>query len=156
MSLNKIVADAIDANEAEGVINRHSAINLAVPQVLADGELTEMCVRGHLSKVIASSCKRRARELAEKDSGQSSMFGLRDAHVLDHGEGVIKRTEALTREEFRGIIRIRQDQVVADFAYLKRLRDAEMETRAIWDRNPNWTWGQVEAAYARQTAKAAA
>jgi hypothetical protein len=136
MSLNKIVADAIDANEAEGVINRHSAINQAVPQVLADEDMTEMCVRSHLSKVIATNCKKRARELAEADSSQSSMFGLRDAHVLDHGEGVIKRTEALTREEFRGIIRIRQDQVVADMAYLKRL-------------------GEVEKAYARQTARAA-
>jgi hypothetical protein len=155
MSLSKIVAEAIDANEVEGVINRHSAINLAVPQVLADGEMTEMCVRSHLSKVIATSCKKRARELAEKDSGQSSMFGLRDAHVLDHGEGVIKRTEALTREEFLGIIRVRQDQVVAAMAYLKRLRDAERETRAVWDRYPTWTWGQVETAYARKTAKAA-
>ncbi|MBB4857174.1 hypothetical protein HNO88_000481 [Novosphingobium chloroacetimidivorans] len=155
MSLNKIVAEAIDANESAGVINRHNAINLAVPKVLADEEMTEMCVRSHLSKVMASTCKKRARELAATSAAQSSLFGLHDAHVLDHGEGIIKRTEALTRDEFRGIIRVRQEQVTADMAYLKRLRDAELETRAIWDRNPNWTWGQVEAAYARKDAKAA-
>jgi hypothetical protein len=155
MSLSKIIAEVIDVNEVDGIINRHSAINLAVPQVLADEELTEMCVRSHLSKAIASSCKKRVREASEANSAQCSMFGLRDTHVLDDGEGAIKHTEALTRDEFRGIIRIRQDQVTADLAYLKRLRDAEMETRSIWDRHPRWTWGQVEAEYARHNAKAA-
>ncbi|MBB4858282.1 hypothetical protein HNO88_001601 [Novosphingobium chloroacetimidivorans] len=155
MSLNKIVADAIEANEAAGVIDRHNAINAAMPQILADEELTEMCVRSHLSKVIASNVKKRRRERGKTTLEQNNLFGLMDAHPIGDSEGFIKRTEALTRAEFREIIRIRQDQVTADLTYLKRLRDAELETRAVWDRHPDWTWGQVEAEYSRQHAKAA-
>lgn len=155
MSLNKIISEAIEAHESDGVIDRHSAINTAVPQVLADGEMTEMCVRSHLSKAIASSCKRRVKEAAEANPLQIGLFGLRDVHVLDNGEGNIKHTDALSRIEFHGIIRVREQQVNADLAYLKKLRTAEMETRAIWDRHPDWKWGEVEREYARRHPKAA-
>ena len=155
MSLNKIVAEVTDANDTDGVINRHAAINAAVPQVLADKELTEMCVRGHVSKLIASNVKSRIKERAKADTGQSSFFGLRDHHVIDDGEGQIKHTSILSRMEFVGLIRLRQDQVNADLAYLTKLRAAERDTREIWDRHPDWTWGQVEAEHARRHARAA-
>jgi len=155
MSLNKIVAEATEAHDANGVIDRAAAITDAVPKVLADKELTEMCVRGHVSKLIASNVKSRMKERVQADPRQSSFFGLRDHHVVDDGEGQIKHTSILTRIEFVGLIKLRQDQVNADLAYLAKLRAAERDTREIWDRHPDWTWGQVEADHARRHARAA-
>lgn len=156
MSLNKIIADATEANEVDGVINRHAAINDAVPQILADADMTEMCVRGHASKMIANNVRSRKRDRDGTDNRQTSFFGLRDDHVLpDDGEGQIKRTSALSRPEFASLISVRQQQVNADLAYLSKLRDAEMQTRAIWDRHPDWTWGQVEAEFALTHSRAA-
>lgn len=155
MSLNKIVADATEAHDQDGVIDRHAAINVVVPQVLADQELTEMCVRGHISKLIASNVKSRIKERAKTIPGQTSFFGLREHHVVDDGEGQIKHTSILSRIEFVGLIKLRQDQVTADLAYLEKLRIAERGTRDIWDRHPDWTWGQVEAEHARRLSRAA-
>ncbi len=150
MSLNKIIAEVTDANEKDGVINRHAAINDAVPQIIADKEMVEMCVRGHVSKLIATNVRNRKRDESKLDGRQSSFFKLRDDHILPDGEGVIKRTEALTRIEFESLIRLRQDQVNADQAYLMKLREAARVTRPIWNQHPDWLWGQVEDAYARQ------
>lgn len=155
MSLSRIISDAIEANEADGTINRQGAINVAVPLILADEELTEMCVRGHTSKLITSSSKKRTRESANASPEQIGLFGLRDRYTLENEEGNIKRTEALTRSEFKSIIALRQNQVNADLAHLDRLRRAEFETQAIWDAHPDWTWGNVEAEYSRTQAKRA-
>lgn len=157
MSLHKVIAEAIEANESDGTINRQGAISIAVPQVLADEEMTEMCVRGHISKLITSSSKKRAKEAADRSAfpEQASLFGLRDSYVLGDEDGNIKRTEALTRIEFESIIQVRQRQVNADLVHLGRLQDAARVTRAIWDAHPDWVWGQVEAEYTRVKAKAA-
>lgn len=155
MSLGKIVAEAIEANEAEGTINRQGAISAAVPQVLADEEMTEMCVRGHLSKLITSSSRKRNREAAEADPCQIGLFGLRDSYVLGDEEGNIKRTESLSRIEFESIIRVRQKSVNDDIIHLNRLQEAARVTRPIWDEHPDWSWGQVEAEYARSQSRAA-
>ena len=156
MSLNKIIADVTEANEDGGVINRHAAINDAVPQILADAEMTDMCVRGHVSRMIATNVRSRKRDASNTSLAQQSLFGLRDDHVLpDDGEGIIKRTSALSRPEFESLITLRQKQVNADLAYLMKLRDAARHTSTIWDRHPDWTWGQVENEYARLNARAA-
>jgi hypothetical protein len=154
MSLTKIVAEVTDAHEQDGVIDRHSAINEAVPRVLADTELTTTCVRAHLSRMIATNAKARTREMAAAEPRQGSIFGLRDVHVVDDGEGKIKHTRALNRVEFAGLISVRQKQVQDDLQYLNRLRDAAAKTTRIWDAHPDWTWGQVEDAYSRHRAAA--
>ena len=154
MSLTKIVAEVTDAHEQNGVINRHGAITEAVPRVLADPDLTETCVRGHLSRMIATNAKARTREMAAAEPRQESIFGLREVHVLDDGEGNIKHTRALSRFEFFGLINVRQKQVADDLKYLNRLRDAAAKTTRLWDAHPDWTWGQIEDAYARHRAAA--
>ncbi|AHE55885.1 hypothetical protein [Sphingomonas sanxanigenens] len=154
MSLNKIITEATEAHEVDGVINRQAAINTVVPQVLADQEMTELCVRSHVSKAIASNVRSRSRASAHADPREMSFFGLDDRHVIDGEENDakrasdLKRTEALTRIEFAGLIRRRQESVNADLAYLAKLRNAERVTRDIWDRHPDWRWGEVERAHA--------
>lgn len=149
MSLTKIVAEVTEAHEVEGVINRHEAINDAVPRVLADSDLTETCVRSHLSRMIATNAKARTRERSSANDKQIGLFGLRDAYVLTDGEGSIKLTRALSRIEFAALIKVRQQQVDADIAHLDRLRAAALETSPIWNAHPDWCWGQVEDAYSR-------
>ena len=153
-SLSKIVSDVTDAHETNGVINRQAAIDEALPRVMADEEMATSCVRAHLSRLIATNAKSRVRDAAAADSRQSSMFGLQPAHVIDDGEGSIKQTRALSRLEFASLIRVRQESVEADIAYLDKLRKASTATSKLWDRHPQWTWGQVEDAYARQQAAA--
>ena len=149
MSLNKIISEAIDANEDTVGINRHGAIEVAVPLVMADPDLTETCVRGHVSRLITSNAKRRASEASSGDSRQTHLFGLNEMHVLDDEGHTIKRTRQLSRLEFMGLIRIRQEKVDQDLAYLGKLREAARETGTLWDRHPDWTWGDIEDAYAR-------
>ena len=55
----------------------------------------------------------------------------------------------MSRIEFQGLIKLRERQVEDDLTYLARLKFAADETGFIWDRHPNWSWGQVEDAYAR-------
>ncbi len=149
MSLNKIIAEVTDANDEDGVINRHAAVNDAVPLVLADKELNELCVRSYLSRIIADNSRKRRRAFAEDDVRQASFFGLREHHVVaDDAEGQIKHTSALSRPEFDGLIIVRQNQVTADLAYLSKLREARRLTADIWSLPPDWTWGEVETAFA--------
>lgn len=149
MSLNRIISDAVEAHEHDGVINRHAAITDTVPLILADAEMTETCVRGHVSRLITKSAKARAAASANNDPAQLSIFGLNEMHILDDGEGTIKRTRQLSRLEFAGLIRVRQVKVEQDLAYLAKLREAFTVTSKIWDQHPTWSWGEVEDAYAR-------
>lgn len=149
LSLNKIVDEAVGANQTDTGYDRQGAVNTATPRVLADPDLTKHCVQSHLTRLATNLMKSRRKANAEAGPHQSSFFGLRDTHVItDDEEQPMKFTTALTREEFDAIIVLRQNQVTADIAYLTKLREARRLTTDIWNRHPDWTWGQVEAAYA--------
>lgn len=156
MSLAEIVADVSTKFEKEGVFDRDAAINAALPRVLAESYTVEQIVRQHISKAIKQRLTR-ALDVAMKAFGskQPSLFELHPAHILQGAEGVIKSTASLSRIEFMGLIKVRERQVKDDLTYLARLKFAADECAPIWDKNPSWTWGQVEDAYRRRMQKAA-
>ncbi len=150
MSIAEIVADVTAKHERGGVLNREAAVEDALPQVLADSFAVETIVRQDLARRIKQhAVKVKDAAMNSFATGQRSLFDLRPAHVLGGEEGVIKSTRTLNRVEFHGLIKVRQRQVEDDLSYLARLRHAADETSAIWDRHPDWLWGEVEDAYRR-------
>ena len=150
MSLAQIIADAANHNVKEGICDRDAAIAEALPQVLADPLIVDSIVRSDLSKRLKQHLvKVRDAAIRDFDDGQGQLFGLRPAHVLAGAEGIIKSTAAMSRIEFAGLIKMREQQITDDLAYLARLKFAQDETALIWDNHPDWSWGQVQSAYAR-------
>jgi len=150
MSLAEIIADVASHHQKEGVFDRDAAIEEALPRVMADPHSVESIVRSALGQRIKQHwVKVQDAAMQSFASGQMDMFGLRHAHVLAGDENIIKSTRAMTRIEFTGLIKLRQQQVNDDTAYLDRLKFAADETAMIWDRHPNWSWGQVQDAYGR-------
>jgi hypothetical protein len=149
MSISEIVAKATSNHESGGIVDRDAAIAEALPQVLGDPLAVETIVRQDLARRIKQHLCRVRDDAIQTFNGQGDLFGLRPAHALAGDEGIIKSTRALTRIEFAGLIKMRERQVEDDMSYLARLRFAADETGLIWDRHPNWTWGQVEDAYRR-------
>ena len=148
MSLAEIVADVATKHEKGGIVDRDAAVTEALPRVMAEPIMVEQIVRRHLSNSIKQHLtKVRDAAIANFGSRQISFFELRPAHVLAGDDGIIKSTRALTRIEFQGLIKVRERQTQDDLNYLARLKHAADETGLIWDRHPNWTWGQVEDCY---------
>lgn len=155
MSLAEIVADVATKHENAGIVDRDAAVQDALPRVMAEPFTVEQIVRRHLSQSIKQHLtKVRDAAVTSFGSGQGSLFELRPAHVLAGDDGVIKSTRSMSRIEFQGLIKLRERQVQDDLTYLARLKFAADETGFIWDRHPNWTWGQVEDAYVRMKAAA--
>lgn len=152
MLLAKIISEVTAAHSHDGTLDRKAAITAAVPMVMKDDALVEQLIRSALSKRIKDSvCG--AAERVER-CGQHSFFDLRPAHALGDNESHIKETRSLTRIEFQRLIALREAQVDADVAYLKRLRAAAESTSPVWDAHPEWLWGQVEDAFAAALAAA--
>jgi hypothetical protein len=150
MSLASIIADVTMRHEHDGIVDRHAAIQEAVPLVLADQPTVEQIVRQHVSKSIKQHLTRvQESTMRALGSRQISLFDLRPHHVLDGEDGIIKNTRALSRIEFQGLIAMREKLVRDDLTYLAKLKHAAAETSLIWDSRPDWSWGQVEDAYAR-------
>lgn len=150
MSLAEIVADVATKHEKAGIIDRDAAVNEALPRVMAEPFTVEHIVRRHLSNSIKQHLTK-VRDAAVDTFGskQGSLFELRPAHVLAGDDGIIKSTRSMTRIEFQGLIKVRERQVEDDLTYLARLKFAADETGFIWDRHPDWSWGQIEDAYSR-------
>ena len=150
MSLAEIVADVATRHDKGGIVDRDAAVNEALPRVMAEPFTVEQIVRRHLSNSIKQHLtKVRDAAVGTFGSGQLGLFELRPAHVLAGEDGIIKSTRSMSRLEFMGLIKLRDRQVQDDLTYLARLKFAADETGFIWDRHPNWSWGQVEEAYAR-------
>lgn len=150
MSIAHIVADVTAEHQKDGLLDRNAAVEAALPRVMADALAVETIVRQDLARRIKQHAVTvRDAAISAFASGQQSLFDLRPAHALGGDEGVIKSTRTLSRLEFNSLIKVRQRQVQDDLSYLARLRHAADETSAIWDRHPDWLWGQVEDAYRR-------
>jgi hypothetical protein len=154
-TLGDIISAATEANQSNGVVNRHEALNTAIEQVKSNPDLADQCIRADLGRRIKERAIRVARNAGDRSNRQMSMFGLRAAYALDDEAHNVKDTDALTRSEFEALINLRQRQVTADLGHLSKLRDAMRHTASIWNRHPDWTWGQVEAEYANRQARAA-
>ena len=155
MSLADVIAEATEAHQHDGVVDRNAALGDAFGRVRADPELADQCIRSDLVRRIKERTCKAAKRAGEADARAPSLFGLRNAYALDDDAHDIKDTDQLSRAEFQGLVNLRQRQVNADIAQLTKLREALRQTADIWDRHPAWTWGQVAADYAQRRARAA-
>lgn len=163
MSLKEIVADLLDEFEPYGgSIQMHQAVKAGRPRVLADPEATVMLVDEGLYNRLKNTGTRHVRAMrrngAETIAGEAGpgggramqldmfeAFGLRPRYALDNDNREIKRTDWLTRAEFRRLIALREQQQIADALHLEKLRAAERRLAPAWDLNPDLLFGQVAA-----------
>lgn len=148
MSLNDIVGRVIELCDRNGAIDTHKAVQTAFPLVIADDEATEQLVREGLAKRIKDAATKMNRQ-SEQAASQASFFGdkLRRRYALDTDGRVIKETEYMQRLEFERLIAIREKSIIDDTAHLDVLKRALVAVAPIWDRNPEYTYGQAERAF---------
>ncbi len=68
---------------------------------------------------------------------------LDQAYPLGDDGAVTKATEELTYEEFRSVVRLRQEQVAHDQNRLAFHRNVLRLAEPIWRANPHWVFGEV-------------
>jgi hypothetical protein len=73
---------------------------------------------------------------------------LDDKYALGDDGDTMKLTEELTLDEFRTVVRIREEQLSYDRERLNYHRSVLRNAEVIWRRNPSWVFGQVCAALA--------
>ena len=138
----------VTAEQTGSTIITAKAVTAGLPLVLANPEATEQAVIETLRRRVRDSVTRLSRTETKRVSKQASFFGhLRDMYAIDVEERVLKETTSLTRLEFRRIIAIRRDQIVADQAHMDLLVRAETELAPLWDAYPDLTFGEVEKLY---------
>lgn len=149
MRLNDIIAQLIEDYDRPGHgIDMQAAANAGVEMVKADDDIAGQLIHDAIWKRIKDASTK-AKKQAEQSDGndQPTLFNLRPRHAIDTDARVVKRTEDLSRLEFKRLIQIRWDQVQADQAYLNELIKADAALAPIWDQHPEYTYGQAEAAY---------
>lgn len=149
MRLNDIIAKLIEDYDRPGQgIDMQAAASAGVDIVKADDEIAVQLIHDAIRKRIKDASTRAKKQAEQSDTNdQPTLFNLRPRHAIDTEARVVKRTEDLTRLEFKRLIQIRWDQVQADQAYLNELIKAEAALSPIWDAHPDYTYGQAEQAY---------
>jgi len=142
--LSDQIQKAIDIHVGkDGRLDLHAAIETVCSGL--DFSKIESLGKLEIGRRLKAAMERGAASARTKaETRQYSLpFDLKDAHALDDEGRKIVLTRSLLRSEFERVIEIRQRQIVADSAYLKRLQDALLAATPIWDRHPDWTFGQV-------------
>ncbi len=158
-SISDIVGRVIELCETPAAgIDVHRAIEVGMPLVRNDPDMMDQLAREGLAKRIKDQATRIARQMegeSPDDGDQLDFFGkLRPRYALDTDGRRLKNTRDLTRIEFRRLITIREEQVAADMAHLKILRDAEDAVSLLWDFHPDLAFGQVMDLYLSQRSAA--
>jgi hypothetical protein len=149
MALTDILHRVMEICEVNGQLDQGHVTSTGVPLVKADPEAVDECVRETVWRRVGVMTKRLPR-LATATPRQAELFpGLRTHYAVDTEGRVLKQTGLLSRLEFERIIGIREKQVADDAAHLKLLKDAREELAPLWDRRPEATFGEIEAAYRR-------
>lgn len=150
MRLSDLIGQLIEEYDQPGYgIDMHAAAAAGVERVQSDEDVTQELIRDAIWKRIKDAAQRAKRNAEKSDQNdQPTLFNLRARHAIDAEARVVKRTEDLTRLEFKRLINIRWEQVQADQAYLNELMKAEAALSPIWDAHPEATYGEVERIYA--------
>lgn len=174
-TLGNIVSRCIASVEVPGKsIKIHHAVEMAIPMVLKDPEITVMAVRECLTvkcKAHVSGKARRAldvpggfvRAWRADAEGKSSIevivprqghlfddpFKLKDGYSLEDAVGEMVRTRYAVQREFRGFIRIRAKQHAADAKHIALLRNVDTKLAEFWDNDPEMTYEEACALYVR-------
>lgn len=151
--LSDVIGQAIETEmDPFGRLDIPRAIAVALP--LLDDDDRETLVSEALAKRIKdAACK--TKKAIQGASSQQYKFpfpDLRHAHALDTDGREVILTEAMTEMQMRRLIGIRRKQVADDQAYLAVLEHAYQAVRPLWGVNPDWTFGQVCAAYQENAA----
>lgn len=147
--IGEVLADQIDAF---GRLDVNSAVVAALPRL--DEEDLEALARDALGRRIKEAVTRRVGKIMRDTfSGQTELPfpNLKRAHAIDTEGRVMVLTEEMREMDFRRAIKIREDQLDADEAYLKELRVAFNSVKPIWVQYPDLTFGEICRIY-RQTA----
>ena len=149
MRLNDIIAHLIEEYDRPGQgIDMQAAATAGVEMVKSDDEATSQLIHDAIWKRIKDASTKAKGQAERSDSNdQPTLFNVRPRHAVDTEGRVIKRTEDLSRLEFKRLIQIRWEQVQADQAYLNELMKADAALAPVWDAHPEYTYGQAERAY---------
>lgn len=151
--LSDAIGQAIEIEiDGFGRLDISRAVSVALP--LLDDEDREVLICEALSKRIKdAACKtKKAVQSASSTQYKFPFPGMRHAHALDTDGREVILTEAMTEMQFKRLISIRRRQVADDAAYLNILEQAYQAVRPIWQAYPEWTFGQVCAAYRESAA----
>lgn len=148
--LNDVIAQVVDEMiSPAGRIN----IGLAADRVYALVEFSqiEACAKSELSRRIKQYMERGRKAAADGADGRSVgqidlPLGLKPAHAIDEDGREMILTAQMTRAQFEQVIQVREAQVIADTAYLSKLRNVYQTAVPIWAKHPEWTLGQVVSA----------
>jgi hypothetical protein len=150
MPLSDIIDTAITLNTKNGTTDQPKAQKTAIAKLKHDAGATREAVVIAVRKLIHDRATRHMRGIAGKGGGdgrQQSLFGLRERYALDVDARVIKDTDQLREAEFKRIIAIREEQLIADTRHLDSLKTAWAEVGPIWKKHPNKLFGEVEQIY---------
>lgn len=154
MSLKHILHELVEEFERPGTgIDVHAAIQAGRPRVMADPDALVILVDEGLARRLTQVATRQLKLMEETAANEGrqrdlfAAFGLRPRYALDSDDRIIKRTDWLTRDEFRSLIDLREQQLVADLGHLDKLRQAERTLRRLWNQNPELTFGEVVRLY---------
>jgi hypothetical protein len=174
-TLGNIVAKCIAAVEVPGyAIKVHKAVEIGVPMILADPEVNEMAAREFLTIKVKASISGTARKVMDAPSGfvrawrrdenseadievivprQGDLFidpfKLKDGYSLEGGIAEMKRTRYFTQPEFRGLLRIRRKQLIADGKHYDRIASTDKRLAEFWDNDPMMTYEEACQLYVR-------
>lgn len=154
--LNELASQAIiETDLATGERDIRRAASRVVDQADAD-EVKALAFEGarRLCAKLARSIGPTA-ERSKRIAGQTELFPeLWQSYAIDAAGTTTKLTGNLSQVEFRRIIAMREKQIDDDARHLRFLREAYRTVAPIWDNNPDWSFGQCCADYARRRAAA--
>jgi hypothetical protein len=147
--LNDIISSVVEEMiSPAGRINVDIASDLVYKR--AEFSHIEVCAKSEIARRIQQYMARSRKAAVSGTmaaSGQGVLpLGLRPAHAIDDDGREMVLTVHMTQAQFRKVIEIREQQVIADTAYLTKLRSAYSAACPIWTAHPDWTFGQVAEA----------
>lgn len=151
--LSDLVNEAIILNtKSDGTLVPHDAVSAIKPAL--DDESRDILVTEALHERVSNAAKNSKSAILKmaKKRNMELPFNVDGAMALDIDGRYIKRTESLTQAEFKRAINIREKQIVDDSAKLAELRTAYHAVEPIWERHPDYTFGQCCSVLLRKDA----
>jgi len=152
--LNDIINEAILLHtKDDGSLVPHQAVSAIKPAL--DEESRDTLVTEALTARVTTAAKNSKSaifKMAKKRNMELPFANLHGAYPLDLEGRYVKRTESLLKAEMQRVINIREKQIIDDTKSLAELRAAFVAVEPIWERHPDWTFGQCCSALLRKVA----
>jgi hypothetical protein len=139
----------IDDHTRDGVTDRAAALKIGVPIVYRIKPLALRLIREGLRRAIdaiaTEGTLRAARPLQFGQLSLDFVAGIPPRFTLANGDP--KDTPDLTKSEWRYVLDVRRRQLMQDNAIQSQLERVDAAFAPIWDARPDYTFGQVHAAW---------